>query len=134
MGLVRIVYSHCSCSRSLRALRRASRSVGFAATMVAGISKATASRQIRNRMETPKKNLLAQQQTSRTEAFLLDDHASGGLSGPGKSFARIGAGAPQSGAHTLAHRAAVSGSVHGARRRLGNAPRGGCLLQQRPER
>src|ERR1017187_6757224 len=53
-----MVYSHCSCSRSFSALRRASRSAGgfAAATAAAGTRRATASRQTKTRMETPKES------------------------------------------------------------------------------
>ena len=93
MGLVRSVYSHCSCSKSLSALRRASRSAGeLAADSVAENSAIATSRQRRYRIATPEISnfVYVERQTTHRCAQMLDEHAVRWLSVP-KLFASVGA-------------------------------------------
>src|ERR1700733_28340 len=84
MGLVRMVYSHCSWRSSLRALRRASRSRGAGgagAAEAAGISRARIRAQVRDRIEAPK-NILWLVGRLWTQVWLLDGYGGGGVAVP----------------------------------------------------
>ena len=98
---------------------------------MAGISTATVSRQIKNRIGTPENTLLALRGHTIDRLMLLDEYASGWLSVPDKSFSGIRTGAPQSGTNALAYGATVSGNVRLVHSRGRNAARSDCLFKER---
>src|SRR5580658_2764032 len=120
MGLVRMVYSHCSWRSSLRALRRASRSLGAGgagAAKAAGISRARIRAQVKDRIGAPK-NILWLVGRLWTQVWVLDGYGGGGVAVPW-NFAAV----------CCANRAAAHPppTLRKVRGRMGR-PRVGCEL------